>query len=323
MFRRFFHRCHLVVNPPVTHLPVTHLYFSPPSPPHHPSVPCPPCPPCSRPAPQRAWRTSSPSTRSTTSTTASPCGALCRHHILFTAAIMLLATVLLQSHTIVSHVWSSFPVPLSRPSRSAPPRHGAGGGTRRARPSSPTSSPRATPSGAAFVRPLSPAFACVRLRLSLYSCRLLQLPAARVCFFVPTSLLFLQQCSSREHTTPSCCCCSALLQSGRPQHSSSLITHLPSPFPTRALFEQRDRLGALAQAPISALGLGLVTETDGAVIWRPVVTAPADMSVLEVVRHMQRTGVSAVGIVDEAGRLVANFSASDLRSVSADNLGAD
>lgn len=169
-----------------------------------------------------------------------------------------------------------------------------------------------------------------------------------------------------------------------PIFASSLLTpsppptpppHSPSPPLRSALFDKRDLLGAaLASAQVASLGLGLVTETDGAVLWRPVVTAPAGMPVLEVVRHMHRAGVSAVGITarsppacefhtgtggaaassclisshrcsflddertpvvppprppvmvfpqdPESGRLVSNFSASDLRSIGLNDLGA-
>jgi CBS-domain-containing membrane protein len=53
-----------------------------------------------------------------------------------------------------------------------------------------------------------------------------------------------------------------------------------------------------------------------------VITIPAQKSALEALRMMQEHDISGVAIVDEQGRLLGNFSVSDLRSIMVEHLGA-
>lgn len=81
---------------------------------------------------------------------------------------------------------------------------------------------------------------------------------------------------------------------------------------------------ALLNAPLASLGLGASSETadGGAVVTRPVASVAADTPVLTALRRMADEGVSALAVVDTNGALLANFSASDLRSLSPQHLGA-
>jgi CBS domain-containing protein len=80
----------------------------------------------------------------------------------------------------------------------------------------------------------------------------------------------------------------------------------------RFLHRRVDALGAAAEATIDELALASFGESSGG-----VVTAPWDASALECFATMRARGVSAVGVVDQAGELVANLSASDLRRLDA------
>jgi len=82
----------------------------------------------------------------------------------------------------------------------------------------------------------------------------------------------------------------------------------------RFLHRRVDALGAVAEATIDELGLASFGESSSS---GGVVTAPWDASALECFATMRARGVSAVGVVDQAGELVANLSASDLRRLDA------
>jgi CBS domain-containing protein len=76
-------------------------------------------------------------------------------------------------------------------------------------------------------------------------------------------------------------------------------------------------VATLLSTPVSTLGLGATSEVGdgGAVVPRPVLTIAADAPVLAALRTMADAGVSALGVVDANGALLANFSASDVRSI--------
>lgn len=67
---------------------------------------------------------------------------------------------------------------------------------------------------------------------------------------------------------------------------------------------------AMGETPVSKLGLGANT---------PVVVFHDD-SVLKALQTIKEKGVSAVGVVDEQGKLVGNFSASDLKGLYREQL---
>jgi CBS domain-containing protein len=78
----------------------------------------------------------------------------------------------------------------------------------------------------------------------------------------------------------------------------------------RFLSRRVDAIGTLADATLSQLGL-VSRKHNG------VVTAPWDRPALECFKLMRDRDVSAVGVVDQTGELVANLSASDLRRLDA------
>ena len=78
----------------------------------------------------------------------------------------------------------------------------------------------------------------------------------------------------------------------------------------RFLSRRVDAVGALADTTLAQLGL-LSRVHNG------VVTAPWDRPALECFKLMRDRDVSAVGVVDQTGELVANLSASDLRRLDA------
>lgn len=71
-------------------------------------------------------------------------------------------------------------------------------------------------------------------------------------------------------------------------------------------------LPEVAGAPVSSLGLGV----------RGVVGVPADTPALDALQEMRRIGVSALAVLAGDGRLIGNFSASDLRTMLAEHFGA-
>jgi CBS domain-containing protein len=85
-----------------------------------------------------------------------------------------------------------------------------------------------------------------------------------------------------------------------------------------------DDVATLLATPVSLLGLGTTSEAadGGAVVPRPVRTISADAPVLAAFRAMADAGVSALGVVDASGALLANFSASDVRSLMPAHLSA-
>jgi len=80
----------------------------------------------------------------------------------------------------------------------------------------------------------------------------------------------------------------------------------------RFLHRRADTLGGVQNASLARLGLaGESRQTRDA-----VVTAQWDRPAIECFKLMHDRRVSAVGVVDQAGELVANLSASDLRRVA-------
>jgi len=78
----------------------------------------------------------------------------------------------------------------------------------------------------------------------------------------------------------------------------------------RFLSRRVDAVGTLADTTLAQLGL--VSR-----VHNGVVTAPWDQPALECFKLMRDRDVSAVGVVDQTGELVANLSASDLRRLDA------
>jgi hypothetical protein len=98
---------------------------------------------------------------------------------------------------------------------------------------------------------------------------------------------------------------------------ASLIAFLvgaDAPVPTPSFLHAHvEELGALADASVASLGLAA---PDMFVFY-----VPARLSALCTLVEMDEHSLSAAGVVDESGELVANLSVSDLRDVPPDKLG--
>ena len=98
---------------------------------------------------------------------------------------------------------------------------------------------------------------------------------------------------------------------GRDRDDAVRVVAILSPLDMiRFLSRRVDAVGALADTTLAQLGL-LSRVHNG------VVTAPWDRPALECFKLMRDRDVSALGVVDQTGELVANLSASDLRRLDA------
>jgi len=101
----------------------------------------------------------------------------------------------------------------------------------------------------------------------------------------------------------------ASLRSVNPQ-SMSVVTHMDI---IRLLHARVDELGPLADASVEALSLA------GPDLF--VFFVPSTLSALRTLVELDEHKLSAAGVVNDAGELVANVSVSDLRDVQVDKVG--
>ena len=66
-----------------------------------------------------------------------------------------------------------------------------------------------------------------------------------------------------------------------------------------------DKLGPLGKATVQELGWAQ----------RDVISVPPEMAAIDAMRKMQGAGIGAVAVVSAGGKLIGNFSVSELRSV--------
>ena len=67
-----------------------------------------------------------------------------------------------------------------------------------------------------------------------------------------------------------------------------------------------DKLGPLGTATVQQLGWSQ----------RDIISVPPEMAAIDAMRKMQGAGIGAVAVVSAGGKLIGNFSVSELRSAS-------
>jgi len=72
----------------------------------------------------------------------------------------------------------------------------------------------------------------------------------------------------------------------------------------RFLAMHADKLGPLGKATVQELGWAQ----------RDIISVPPEMAAIDAMRKMQGAGIGAVAVVSAGGKLIGNFSVSELRS---------